>query len=148
MARRRWVDRARHVLEEATGYTLVDGEQLRVQEAVSREAFALADELGELGWVSMNFLGGRPGEANAVSRRRWAQQARVVWLADPMAGAAVEMLNEFTFGRGVARPRFKDKEAQEVVDEAWDDPQNQRVLTSFLGQIKLGNSLSVQSNVF
>jgi hypothetical protein len=95
-----------------------------------REAYHLANDLEEIGYVSMNFLAGRPSEPNVVTRRRWAQQARVVWLADPMAGAAVEMLNEFTFGRGVARPRFKDKEAQEVVDEAWDDPQNQRVLTS------------------
>jgi hypothetical protein len=135
-------------LEETVGFAVVDSDYLRVTEAVSREAMILANDLEEIGYVSMNFLAGRPQEPTAVTRRRWAQQARVVWLADPVAGAAVEMLNEFTFGRGVARPRFKDEEAQEVVDEAWDDPQNQRVLTSFLAQVKLGNSLSVQSNVF
>jgi hypothetical protein len=148
VARKNLVGRVVDRLQETTGYSLVDTEHLRVTEAYSREAMILANDLEELGWVSMNYMGGRPNEPNAVSRRRWAQQARVVWLADPMAGAAVEMLNEFTFGRGVARPRFKDKEAQEVIDEAWDDPQNQRVLTAFLAQIRLGNSLSVQSNVF
>lgn len=148
MPRDHLLRRVGNFIQEATGYSLVDTEHLRVQEALSREAMILANDLEEIGYVSMNFAQGRSGEPSQPTRRRWAQQARVVWLADPMAGASVEMLNEFTFGRGVARPRFKDKEAQEVVDEAWDDPQNQRVLTSFLAQIKLGNSLSVQSNVF
>lgn len=148
MARKNLLGRAADFLQETTGFSIVDTEHLRVTEAVSREAMILANDLEEIGYASMNFVSGRPSEPNAMARRRWAQQARVVWLADPQAGASVEMLNEFTFGRGVARPRAKDKEVQEVLDEAWDDPQNQRVLTSFVAQMKFGNSLSIQSNVF
>lgn len=135
-------------LEEATGFALVDVDHLRVTEATAVEARNLAFELEEFGYASMDFLGGRPNEPTAPARRRWAQQARVVWQADPQAGASVELLNEFTFGRGVPKPRAKEEVVQEVIDDFWDDPQNQRVLTSFTAQLKLGNSLSVQSNIF
>jgi hypothetical protein len=135
-------------LEEITGFTVVDAEHLRVQEAVAREATHLANELEEIGYVTADYISGRPNEPTATARRRWAQQARVVWQADPQAGAAVELLNEFTFGRGIPKPRAKDEAVQEIIDEFWDDPQNQRVLTSFVGQMRFGNSLSVQSNVW
>lgn len=140
--------RALERVESVTGFAVVDANELRVQEAVSREAYYMANDLEELGYIAMNYASGRPSEPTAASRRKWAQQARVVWLADPLAGAATEMLNEFSLGRGVPRPRAKDKKVQEKIDEAWDDPQNQRVLTSFVAQTKFGNSLSIQSNVF
>lgn len=135
-------------LEEYTGYSVVDSEHLRVQEAAAREAYVLANDLEELGYTALNYAQGRPSEPNANTRRRWAQQARVVWLADPMAGASTEMLNEFTFGRGVPRPHSKHKQVQESMDEFWDNPQNQRVLTSFVAQMRFGTSLSIQSNVW
>lgn len=140
--------RALDRLEETVGWTFVDSEHLRVTEAVAAEATHLASDLEEIGYTAMDFLSGRPNEPSATSRRRWAKQARVVWQADPQAGAAVELLNEFTFGRGIPRPRAKDKEVQKVIDEFWDDPQNQRVLTSFGAQMRFGNSLSIQSNVW
>jgi hypothetical protein len=135
-------------LEEATGRTLVDTDYLRVQEATAVEARNLASELEEFGYISYDYMGGRPNEPTAPARRKWVKQARIVWQSDPQAGASVELLNEFTFGRGVPKPRAKEEEVQEIIDEFWDDPQNRRVLTGFEAQLKLGNSLSVQSNVW
>lgn len=135
-------------LEETVGLTLVDTGYLRVQEAAAVEAYRVANDLEELGYVAYDSMGGRPNEPNATSRRRWVQRARTVWHTDPQAGAAVELLNEFTFGRGVPKPRAKDEKVQEVIDRFWDNPQNQRVLTSFIAQLRLGASLSIQSNVF
>lgn len=144
----RLVEAAREKLEEYTGYSIVDSEHLRIQEAVAREAFVLANDMEELGYTALNYSQGRPNEPTAIARRRWAQQARVVWLSDPMAGASTEMLNEFTFGRGVPRPHSKKKQVQEKLDEFWDHPQNQRVLTTFVAQMRFGTSLSIQSNVW
>jgi hypothetical protein len=135
-------------LEESVGLTLVDTGYLRVQEAAAVEAFRVAEDLEELGYVAYDSMGGRPNEPSATSRRRWVQKARTVWHTDPQAGAAVELLNEFSLGRGVPKPSAKDQRVQEVIDRFWDNPQNQRVLTSYTGQLRLGNSLSVQSNVF
>lgn len=135
-------------LEESVGVTLVDTDYLRVQEAAAVEAFRVAEDLEELGYVAYDNVGGRPNEPSATSRRRWVQRARSVWHTDPQAGAAVELLNEFSFGRGVPKPSAKDEKVQEVIDRFWDDPQNQRVLTSYTAQLRLGSSLSIQSNIF
>lgn len=148
MARNGLIGRAIDRLEEFTGLTIVDHEHLRITEAVSREAMVLAQELDEIGYTAMDFVSGRPNEPSPVARRRWAQQARVVWSADPMAGAAVELVNEFSLGRGVARPRAKDDEVQEIIDEFWDDPQNQRVITGWPALVKFGTSLTLQANVW
>jgi hypothetical protein len=51
----------------------------------------------------------------------------VVWMRDPLAGAAVDLMNDFTFGRGLPKPKAKDKSRPGVLDEAWDDPDNQEV---------------------
>jgi hypothetical protein len=67
---------------------------------------------------------------------------------DPQAGAAVELMNDFVFGRGVPRPRCKDPLVQKVVDDAWDDPDNAEVLTTFEAQLALGVDLAIQSNLF
>ena len=105
-------------------------------------------QLDTLGYAVFDYLGGQPQELNVTSRRKVVQQARYAWTTDPQAGAAVELMNDFCFGRGVPRPRANDPTVQKVIDDAWDDPDNQEVLTSFEAQMALGTDLSLQSNVF
>ena len=87
-------------------------------------------------------------DLRARDRRRLARQARDIWAVDPQAGASVDLMNDFTFGRGVPHPQCADELVQEVVDEAWDDEDNKLILTSYEAQIKRGTDLSLQSNVF
>jgi IS5 family transposase len=87
-------------------------------------------------------------DLKAKDRRRLAKQAREIWAVDPQAGASVDLMNDFTFGRGVPHPQANDEQVQEVLDDAWSDPDNQIVLTSYEAQIKRGTDLSLQSNVF
>lgn len=143
-----FIDRVLEEVETRTGMTVRSTEQIDLMEAVVRDYRAQSKELDLLGYTVLDYFGGNPQEVNAVKRRQWAQKARMVWRQDPQAGAAVDLMNDFTFGRGVPKPRAKDNEVQEVLDEAWDDPDNQLVLTSYAAQVALGIDLAIQSNLF
>ena len=91
---------------------------------------------------------GQRADLHARDRRKLARQARDIWAVDPQAGASVDLMNDFTFGRGVPHPQAADELVQEILDDAWNDPDNQLILTSYEAQVKRGTDLSLQSNVF
>lgn len=123
-------------------------ERLSLLEASDYERRAVQRELDLLAYTALDYTGGRAQELRAVERRRLAQRARIAWMRDPQAGAAVDLMNDFVFGRGMPRPKANDPEVQSVLDEAWDDPDNQLVLTSYEAQLTLGTDLTLQSNLF
>lgn len=123
-------------------------ERLDLLEASDYERRAVQRELDLLAYTALDYTGGRAQELRAVERRRLAQRARIAWMRDPQAGAAVDLMNDFVFGRGMPRPKANDPEVQKVIDEAWDDPDNQLVLTSYDAQLTLGTDLTLQSNLF
>ena len=143
-----WTKRLQEVFEERTGTSLVSQDHLAMLEASDTERRALQKELDLLGWYVLDYVGGQPGELRATERRKMAAQARMVWIQDPVAGASVDLTNEFVFGRGVPKPKAADKKVQEVIDEAWDDADNKLVLTTFPAQCALCTDLMLQSNLF
>lgn len=141
----------RRVAEAAarrTGAQVVDEEKLDLLEAEAVERRTLRKELDLLAWQSLDYLGGNEQDMQAVQRRKLVQQARVAWQQDPQLGAAVDLMNDFTLGRGVPAPKARDPKVQEVIDEAWNDEDNQLILTSYPAQVALGTDLSLQSNLF
>ena len=148
-----WADRPgfrrlQEVVERTTGLTVVEEERVSYLEEQALELSATRKELDLLGWTVMDYFSGQPQEMDSMKRRKLAQKSRTIWMDDPNAGAAVTLMNDFVFGRGVPRPKAADPEVQKVLDEAWDDPDNQLVLTSYDAQIRLGTDLQLQSNVF
>jgi hypothetical protein len=131
-----------------SGETLVPTERLSLLEQAEGELRVLARDYDLFAWSVLDYMSGQPQEVRPETRRKWAQRARFAWMNDPMAGAAVDLLNDFVFGRGVTRPRARDEAVQDVIDEAWDDPDNKAVLTSYSAQIALGTDLALQSNLF
>ena len=123
-------------------------ERLDLLEASDYERRAVQRELDLLAYTALDYTGGRAQELRAVERRRLAQRARIAWMRDPQAGAAVDLMNDFVFGRGMPRPKANDPEVQKVLDEAWDDPDNQLVLCSYEAQLAAGTDLTLQSNLF
>lgn len=139
-------------LQETTGldvqpYGRVDELEESVTDARSQSRL-LQKELDALGHTVLDYFGGREQDLTPEARRNVVQKSRVVWQKDPMAGASVRLMNEFTFGRGVPKPKARDEEVQKVLDEAWDDPANQEILTTHNAQVRLGTDLSLQSNIF
>src|SRR5687768_3025097 len=138
MALRDRLEQLQEAIEERTGYTVQPRERVEILEARSEELGATRRELDALAWTALDYMGNSPQELKAVERRKLCQKARVVWMKDPQAGAGVDLMNDFTFGRGIPKPTAKDKKVQEVIDEAWEDPDNELVLTSYQAQLALG----------
>ena len=131
-----------------SGAQVVEDDRLDLLEAEAIERRTLRKELDLLAWQSLDYLGGNEQDMQAVQRRKLVQQARVAWQQDPQLGAAVDLMNDFALGRGVPAPKARDPKVQEIIDEAWNDPDNQLILTSYPAQMALGTDLSLQSNLF
>ena len=143
-----WTKRLQEVVEQRTGKTVVDKEYIALAEASDVERRAMQKELDLMGWYVLDYMGGSPQEVKPMERRRMAAQARMVWVQDPVAGANVDLSCQFIFGRGVPKPKAADEKVQEVIDEAWDDPDNKAALTTFPAQTALCTDLVIQSNLF
>lgn len=126
----------------------VPKERLQELQIAEAELTNVSRDLDLLGWTVLSVYGGEDQEIAPEKRIEWAKRARVTYWKDPVAGATVDLLNYFTFGRGVPKPRARDEDVQEVIDEFWDDPDNKLVLTSYTAQIALGTDLQQQSNLF
>src|SRR2546423_694546 len=106
------IGRGGEKLEGANGGAPVRSDELGLLEAVEQDYRLLNRELDNIGWTMLNIAGQQPSEMTYQARRKTVQRARNVWLNDPQAGASVELMNDFTFGRGVPGPRCKDKKVQ------------------------------------
>jgi hypothetical protein len=142
------IDRALGKLEEISGYSLIPSGERQVMEATTQDYRMLRRELDIVGYSVLDYLSQQPQELSVPARRQIVQRTRYVWMNDPLVGAASDLTNDFVFGRGVPAPRAKDKAVQEVIDEAWEDVDNNEVLTGFDAQLALGTSLYIQSNLF
>ena len=142
------IRRALEEVETRIGYSVTPTTRLDMLEAQSTQLRTTRRELDLLGWSVMDYMSGNPQELTPQARRQWAQQARMVWRQDPQAGAIVDLMNDFVLGRGVPKPRAKDPSVQEVIDEFWEDRDNQLVLTSYEAQLALNTDLTLQCNVF
>jgi hypothetical protein len=144
----RWV-KLQEAVERVTGVAfrpLADVTQL---EETAVEYRGKVRELQDLAYTVMDYVQGQPQDMKAVERRKLAQKARIIHQTDPQYGGTVNLLNEFTLGRGIPKPQANDEEVQEVViDEFWDDVDNKRVITTHAAQVRFNTALSIQSNVF
>ena len=138
----------REAAEDKIGMTVLAKERLEVLEAVEMDYRNQSRQLDLIGWHVLDYMSGSPHEVKPRKRREAAQQARLAWMYDPMAGRATDLMNDFVFGRGVPPPRARNENVQKVLDSAWKDPDNVAVLTGFMAQVKLGTDLSLQSNLF
>jgi hypothetical protein len=143
-----WTRKLQEQIETRTGKTVIEQGRLELLEASDIERRAMQKELDLLGWYVLDYMGGAPQEVKPTERRRMAAQARMVWVQDPVAGANVDLSCQFIFGRGVPKPKASDEKVQEVIDEAWDDPDNKAALTTFAAQTALCTDLVLQSNLF
>lgn len=142
------IRRTAEALAQRAGAVVVDEPEMELMEAQVEDRRVLRKQLDLIAWQSLDYIGGSEQDMHAVARRELVQQARVAWQQDPQLGAATDLMNDFTLGRGVPKPKAMDPEVQKILDDAWDDEDNQRVLTTYAAQLALGTDLSIQSNVF
>jgi hypothetical protein len=143
----RWTE-LRETVEQRTNRAVVAQDELKRLQESDYERRMLQRDLDLLAYTALNYVGHRPQELKAVERRRLAQRSRITWMKDPQAGAAVDLMNDFVFGRGMKKPKANDKMVQQVLDDFWDDPDNQLILFDFQSQLAQGTDLELQSNLF
>lgn len=140
--------RAAELFEERVGISVRPTDRIRQLEVRESEFAALAAETEELALHTLDYFGGRPSALRPEKRKRLAQRSRIAFRVDPLAGGEAKLLANFAFGKGVSKPTARDDAVQEVIDEAWSDPNNVEKLTGFFAQRKLSNELLTTANLF
>jgi hypothetical protein len=113
-----------------------------LQEGIDPGELALAME--DRGWNRTNL--GNNGEQPWVTRRLNILKARMYWLMDPMAAAAVRTWTNYTLGSGITI-KASDAAVQKSIDAFFDNPKN-RTMTSAEGQRKHNRRLLVDGEIF
>lgn len=113
-----------------------------MQEGIDPGDLALAME--DRGWNRMNLS--NDGELPWITRRLNIIKARMYWLLDPHATAAVRTWGNYTVGSGVTI-KAKDAANQKAIDTFMDNPKN-RTMTSAEGQKKHNRRLLVDGELF
>lgn len=141
------VHQLREVVEDRTGLSVQTRERVEFLEEALRDRRTLAEQLRTLAYTALNYRSERH-DIRGEERRELVERARIVWRKDAMAGAAIDLRNEFVFGSGMHKPKAVDELVQEVIDEFWTDPDNEEILTTLDAQLALGVDLELQCNIF
>jgi hypothetical protein len=135
-------------VQETTGFTIAPIDEVSELRESAMEYMGFRDEVEEMAADVMDYVGGRPHEVQAHHRRRLAQQSRIALIHDPTAAAEATLRANFAFGKGISKPQAKDDDVQAIIDAAWDDPNNQRKLTSYEAQRHRSNEMLTAANLF
>lgn len=116
--------------------------QSDLAEGMAPSDFALA--LEDRGWIKLGAT--LDGDAPWLQRRLGVLKARMYWLLDPHASAAIRTWTNYTLGSGMT---FKAQDAglQAQLQAFWDEPKN-RFMTSAEGQRRLNRRLLVDGEIF
>lgn len=129
------------------GLQVESTDRIDLLEAVATDHRALQRDLEFMGWTVLNHVSGQTQEVRTERRLEMARKARYVWMNDPQAGAAVDLLCSFVLGRGIPEPTAKDEDVQQILEDAWNDDDNQAVLTGFAAQTAFLTDLQLQGTV-
>jgi hypothetical protein len=137
-----WFDNEADELSEAEADWQNTVHSLALQEGIDPVELSLAFE--DRGWNRTNL--GNNGDQPFVTRRSNVLKARLYWLLDPMAAAAVRTWTNYTLGSGITI-KAQDAGQQSIIDDFLDDPKNQ-TMVSAEGQRKHNRRLLVDGEIF
>jgi hypothetical protein len=140
--------RLRETVEDWTGVTVADRQELGGLRESAVQLEMWREEAMELAYWAMDYFSGRPQEMRPERRNRLAQRSRIAMMQDPLAGAEAQLLANFAFGRGIGRPQAAHPAVQAVIDEAWENPVNSEKLCSYEAQRHRSNEMITQANLY
>ena len=127
------------------GLKLINDKQLdALKETVNVAQRAIED----MGWINLSSDDGNINNLIAGGFKKMLQRVKLYYYNNPLAGHWVSLTTNFVFGEGVSVPKAKDESIQEVIDEFWNNPDNQLAFTSFQAQQKLSNKIQYEGNIF
>lgn len=109
------------------------------------EAIGTGVHLAEPGWTPL-YGGTDEREIDPMLRVEAIQASYHYWQLDPLMSRAVQLIRDYTFGRGVTW-NAPDPETQKAVSRFWDDRDN-RIIAKAQGQWELSERLQLAGEVF
>lgn len=104
--------------------------------------------LEDIGWINLSLTQSFDKDLIAGGYENMLKRCRLYYYNNPLAGHWIQLTTSFTFGQGISVPKAAASEIQEVINEFWNDPDNQKALTSKQSQIKLCDKLQYEGNLF
>ena len=115
----------------------------------------IREQATELGWVLLNSQygdsiteHGAAAEITIQERRKRNRRAEEMYREEAIVRRAVNVSNEYVWGRGMQKPAARDPRVQRVIDAFWADPDNQLVISSLNAQIQMNTDLELHGELF
>ncbi|QGH73005.1 MAG: portal protein [Siphoviridae sp. ctCJE6] len=106
-------------------------------------------QLEDIGWINMSTdPSASQEELFGDTFEKMLKTVRLFYYKSPLAGLWVNLTTAFVFGEGLSTPKCKDAKIQDVINDFWDDRDNQKAFTSFAAQQMLCNKIQVEGNLF
>jgi hypothetical protein len=103
-------------------------------------------QLEEPGWLPLLALGAEYGLTD-IDIQDIRLSSHYYFLRDPLFRRAVQLIRDYTFGRGVSW-RAMDEDATEVLERFWNDERNRKVISRAAAQWRLSEKLQLDGEVF
>ena len=153
------LDRLRTYAREGASELFGFGSELSTLREQAADAKLLARRVEDL---SFGDLAGANTEQDFVidrmQHREMVRKAYLYYFGDPVVRRTADLVTFYTFGTGVARPRYRDDKGeaddrevahgQAVIDRLWTDDENKATLTGAQAQFQKSLELQAQSNIF
>lgn len=119
-----------------------------ILEGYLRDSRMLDRAIEDLGWLPLGGAIIGSEKELGMQRNEMLRRTRLQWVQNPLIGHWVNLDTWFTFGSGLPKPTARDERVQKVVDEWWDDPDNQATMTSYAAQTKINVKRHVEGELF
>lgn len=115
-----------------------------------REAITdVSRQVEDLTWTSLSMdTRGLALDDMYEDRRRMIQKIRTYRRRNPLAKRTILLLQHYVLGQGISLKANNRAVVQKIVDEFWDDPVNQRVLTGYQGMQEALDTIATDGNLF
>lgn len=104
--------------------------------------------LEDIGWINLSMDQYTREELIAGGFVFMLKRCRIMYVNSPLVKHWVHLTTSFVFGQGLSAPKAKTPSLQPVVTKFWDDPDNQKTITSFPAQRMIGNKIQYEGNLF
>lgn len=102
-------------------------------------------ELEEPGWLPLT--SSADAQLSSLDLHDIRQASHYYFLRDPIFRRAVQLIRDYTFGRGISW-RAVDDRATEVLERFWSDARNRKTISRATAQWRLSEKLQLDGEVF
>ena len=104
--------------------------------------------LEDIGWINLSMDQYTREELIAGGFVFMLKRCRIMYVNSPIVKHWIHLTTSFVFGQGLSAPKAKEPSLAQVVEEFWDDPDNQKTISSYHAQRMISNKIQYEGNLF